>query len=163
MAGSNLVLGFENMLTMSNMNFFSRDSKCSSFDDRASGYSRGEGFGVLVIKRLADAIEDGDTIRAVIRSTGSNQDGRTPGITQPSGEAQAILIKNTYQKAGLDMESTRFFEAHGEYSILLRSFDAHSLTGTGTAIGDPTEANAIGEVFRKHRSTDDPLYVYVTP
>ncbi|KAL8875408.1 MAG: hypothetical protein Q9198_006231, partial [Flavoplaca austrocitrina] len=142
-AGSNLISGFENMLTMSNMNFHSPDAKCFSFDHRANGYSRGEGFAVIVLKRLVDAIEDGDTIRAVVRSTGSNQDGRTPGITQPSGEAQAALIKTTYQKAGLDMHLTRFFEAHG----------------TGTALGDPTEANAIGEVFREYRSAHDPLYI----
>ena len=114
------MLGVENTLTMSNLNFFSPDSKCFSFDDRANGYARGEGFGVLVVKRLSDAIEDGDTIRAVIRSTGSNQDGLTPGITQPSGEAQAALIKDTYQKAGLDMNSTRFFEAHGKVPENLR-------------------------------------------
>ena len=102
---------------MSNMRFFSPDGRCYSFDDRANGYSRGEGFGVLVLKRLLDAIADNDTIRAVIRSTGSNQDGRTPGITQPSTEAQARLIKNTYEKAGLEMEPTRFFEAHGESSM----------------------------------------------
>ena len=101
------------MLTMSTMKFFSPDARCFSFDDRANGYSCGEGFGVLIIKRLSDAINDGDTIRAVIRSAGSNQDGRTPGITQPSGEVQATLIKNTYRKAGLEMGPTRFFEAHG--------------------------------------------------
>lgn len=99
---------------MSNMNFFSPDSKCFSFDSRANGYARGEGFGVLVLKRLSDALEHGETIRAVIRSTGSNQDGRTPGITQPSSQAQVTLIKSTYHKAGLDMSSTRFFEAHGK-------------------------------------------------
>ncbi|KAL8724488.1 MAG: hypothetical protein Q9166_007922 [cf. Caloplaca sp. 2 TL-2023] len=142
-AGSNLVFGLENILTMSNMNFFSPDGKCFSFDHRANGYARGEGLGALIVKRLSSAIEDGDTIRAVIRSTGSNQDGRTPGITQPSGDAQATLIKHTYEKAGLDMKFTRFFEAHG----------------TGTAIGDPIEAAAIGDVFRKHRSPDDPLYI----
>lgn len=102
------------MLTMSNMNFFSPDGRCYSFDDRANGYSRGEGVGILVLKRLSESIADNDTIRAVIRSTGSNQDGRTPGITQPSTEAQARLIKQTYEKAGLEMEPTRFFEAHGE-------------------------------------------------
>ena len=113
-AGSNLVFGIENMLTMSNMNFFSPAEKCYSFDERANGYSRGEGFGVILVKLLSEAIRDGDTIRAVIRSTGSNQDGRTPGITQPSSEAQAALIRQTYGKAGLDMKATRFFEAHGE-------------------------------------------------
>ena len=114
MAGANVVLAVESVLSLTNMNFLSPDSRCYSFDDRANGYARGEGFGVVVIKRISDAIRDGDTIRAVIRSTGSNQDGHTPGITQPSKEAQARLIKETYDKAGLDLATTRFFEAHGK-------------------------------------------------
>ena len=95
------------------MNFISPDSRCFSFDNRANGYGRGEGVGVLVLKRLGDALNDGDTIRAVVRATGSNQDGRTPGITQPSRDAQERLIKETYQKAKLDMQTTRYVEAHG--------------------------------------------------
>ena len=75
--------------------------------------------GVLVLKRLTDALRDGDTIRAVVRSTASNQDGRTPGITQPSKTAQEILIRETYEKADLDIGITRYIEAHG----------------TGTAVG----------------------------
>lgn len=67
----------------------------------------------MVIKRLDDAIADGDTVRAVIRSSSSNQDGKTPGILQPSKDAQVRLIRDTYQKAGLDMGVTRYFEAHG--------------------------------------------------
>lgn len=74
----------------------------------------GEGFGVLVIEGLLNAIDDGGTIRAVIRATGSNQDGCTPGITQRSSDAQTALIKNIHEKAGLDMNYTRNFEAHGE-------------------------------------------------
>lgn len=127
------------------MNFLSPDSRCFSFDDRANGYARGEGFGVVILKRLSDALKDGDTIRAIIRSAGSNQDGRTPGITQPSREAQERLIKETYEKAGLSMQWTRYIEAHG----------------TGTAIGDPVEATAIGSAFRKYRSSEEPLYMYV--
>lgn len=96
------------------MNFVSPDSRCFSFDDRANGYGRGEGVGVLVLKRLIDALNNGDTIRAVVRSTGSNQDGRTSGgITQPSRDAQERLIKETYQKSGLNMQTTRYVEAHG--------------------------------------------------
>lgn len=128
---------------MTNLNFLSPDSKCYSFDSRANGYARGEGVGVVILKKLSDAIRDGDTIRAVIRATGSNQDGKTPGITQPSREAQERLIRETYRKAGLSMEPTRFFEAHG----------------TGTPIGDPREAQAIGNAFRQDRSPEDPLHV----
>lgn len=130
-------------LILSNMNFLSPDSRCYSFDSRANGYARGEGFGVLVLKRFVDAVRDGDSIRGVIRSTSSNSDGRTPGIAQPSREAQELLIKETYSKAGLDPRATRFFEAHG----------------TGTAVGDPIEAGAIGGAFAKYRSPEEPLYV----
>ncbi|RYP49220.1 hypothetical protein DL768_005037 [Monosporascus sp. mg162] len=113
------------------------------FDKRANGYARGEGIVAMVVKPLGVALRDGDVIRAVIRATGSNQDGRTPGLTQPSAEAQEILIRNVYQKAGLSFEDTRYVEAHG----------------TGTPTGDPIEMKAIGRVFRTHRSRQDPLYV----
>ena len=96
------------------MNFLSPHGRCFSFDDRADGYSRGEGVGVVVLKRLGDAIRDGDTIRAIARSSGSNQDGHTPGVTQPSKASQAALIRDTYVKAGLSLSETRFFEAHGK-------------------------------------------------
>lgn len=128
---------------MSDFNFLSPDSRCWSFDHRANGYARGEGFAILVAKRLSDALKDGDTIRAVIQSTALNQDGKTPGITQPDGQAQLALIRRVYQQVGLEMEPTRYFEAHG----------------TGTAVGDPIEANAIGKAFRHCRHAQDPLYV----
>lgn len=123
----------------------SHSSRSFSFDSRANGYARGEGFGVVILKRLEDAIMDGDTIRAVIRSTGCNQDGRTPGITQPSSVSQEHLIRETYRKAGLNMALTRFCEAHG----------------TGTAVGDPIESMAIGSAFREFRTPSNPLIVYV--
>jgi acyl transferase domain-containing protein len=143
------------------MGFLSPDSRCYSFDDRANGYARGEGCGVVVIKRVSDAIRDGDTIRAIIRSSGSNQDGHTPGLTQPSRDSQASLIRETYEKAGLDFSTTRFFEAHGNISVLLRKdiLLRDIPQGTGTTIGDPTEADAIGSVFRRYRSPADPLYM----
>lgn len=131
------------MHALSNLNLLSPDNQCFSFDSRANGYARGEGFGVLVLKRLEDAIRDKDMIRAVIRSTGSNSDGYTPTITQPNGVMQKDLIRNTYEKAGLSLSKTKFVEAHG----------------TGTVVGDPIEMNAIGESFRDTRSADDPLYV----
>ena len=105
-------------MSLSRMGFLSKDSKCFSFDSRANGYGRGEGFGVLIIKRLSDALLANDTIRAVIRATGSNQDGRTPGITQPSQVAQENLIRETYRKAALDMSVTRFVEAHGTGTLV---------------------------------------------
>ncbi|QSZ36869.1 hypothetical protein DSL72_006752 [Monilinia vaccinii-corymbosi] len=121
--------------------FLRRDSVCYSFDHRANGYACGEGTAVMVLKPIKQALKDNDIIRAVIRNTGTNQDGRTPGITQPSKEAQASLIQETYHRAGLDFKDTGFFEAHG----------------TGTPIGDPREAEAIGIAFKDH--VDEPLVV----
>ncbi|RYP89414.1 hypothetical protein DL769_000065 [Monosporascus sp. CRB-8-3] len=141
--GVNLVYHPNFMKMMSDSNFLSPDGRCWSFDQRANGYARGEGTAVVIVKRLADALRDGDTIRAVIRNTMSNQDGRTPGITQPNQEAQMNLIEQCYKKAGIDMEPTRFFESHG----------------TGTPVGDPVEANAIGRAFRSYRSSRDPLHI----
>lgn len=111
--GCNLFYNPDSMTELTDLNFLSKDSKCYSFDHRANGYSRGEGFGIVILKTLSDALRDGDTIRAVIRATGTNQDGRTPGITQPSSQAQKVLIRDTYASGGLDMSQTRYFEAHG--------------------------------------------------
>ncbi|RDW94182.1 type I polyketide synthase [Aspergillus mulundensis] len=141
--GVNLILAREWSNSLDNLGFFSQDNRCFSFSDQANGYSRGEGLGALIIKPLEDAILAGDTIRAVIRSTLSNQDGRTPGITQPSRTAQQKLIEDAYLHAGLSPAATRYFEAHG----------------TGTAVGDPTESRGIGAVFRPHRSQEEPLYL----
>ncbi|KAI0895664.1 hypothetical protein F4806DRAFT_502638 [Annulohypoxylon nitens] len=141
--GSNLILGPTIYQMLSSLNFLSADSKCYSFDHRANGYARGEGVIALVIKPLWDAVQDGDMIRAVIRSTSSNQDGHTPGLTQPSPQAQEDLIRQVYKKANLPLNVTRYFEAHG----------------TGTPVGDPIEMKAIGRVFRTSRSNEDPLYV----
>ncbi|KAL2845826.1 hypothetical protein BJX68DRAFT_277264 [Aspergillus pseudodeflectus] len=142
--GSNLVFHPDFMLIMSNMDFLSPTSRSHSFDHRANGYARGDGVSAVVLKQLSTAIHDGDTIRAVIRATALNQDGRTPGgITQPSGDAQRSLIQEAFARAQLDMAPVRFFEAHG----------------TGTAIGDPTEARAIGSVFCAYRSSESPLFV----
>jgi acyl transferase domain-containing protein len=139
--GSNLVFSLDPFVCLSNLGFLSPNSRCFSFDSRGDGYARGEGVGVLIIKRIKDAIRDGDTIRAVIRSTGSNQDGRTPGVTQPNKDSQEKLIRDTYLKAGLVMHQTMFFESHG----------------TGTAIGDPTEAAAIGAAFGRQHTPYHPL------
>jgi hypothetical protein len=98
------------------MGFLSPDSVCHSFDERANGYARGEGVIALVMKPVARAIEDNDMIRAVIRSTGSNQDGKTPGITHPSASSQEALIRSVHKRAGLDLASTRYVEAHGEWA-----------------------------------------------
>ncbi|GLA60098.1 hypothetical protein AtubIFM54640_011529 [Aspergillus tubingensis] len=142
-AGSNIILSPDVMQSLSNLNMLSPDGQCYSFDHRANGYSRGEGVGVLILKRVADAIRDNDTIRGIIRSTGCNQDGRTSSLTVPNLDMQTQLIKDIYKKAGLSMNPTRYFEAHG----------------TGTPVGDPTEANALGSAFRQTRTAIDPLWV----
>ena len=143
-AGTDLILSPDMMQVFSNVNMLSPDSRSYSFDHRSNGYGRGEGTGTLIMKRLSDAIRDGDTVRAIVRSTGSNSDGLTPsGIMQPGGASQARLIQQTYAKAGLSMKPTRFFEAHG----------------TGTPVGDPIECNAIGSAFRGARKSEDPLIV----
>lgn len=91
---------------MSHQGFLGQHGKCFSFDAGAEGYARGEGVGTVIVKRLRDAVRDGDTIRAVIRGTGINQDGRTPGLTLPDSGAQERLIKKVYASAGLDFDQT---------------------------------------------------------
>jgi acyl transferase domain-containing protein len=130
-------------MPLSRQGFLSPDSHCYSFDDRANGYSRGEGVGIVVLKRLSKAIQDGNTIRAIIRGTSTNQDGRTPSITQPSSLTQAALIRQAYKNAGLSFNATQYFEAHG----------------TGTSVGDPIEAQGINEVFSQHTDAEHALFV----
>ncbi|KAK2036708.1 PKSN polyketide synthase for alternapyrone biosynthesis protein [Colletotrichum somersetense] len=143
-AGVNLILHPNFMHQLSSMHMLSPEGISHTFDHRANGYGRGEGIGCLVVKRLKDALQDGDTIRAVIRGTRTNADGKTLGITQPSSEAQAELIKNTYEAAGLSLTDTQYFEAHG----------------TGTSLGDPIELSAIGKTLGAARSREEsPLYV----
>ncbi|KAH8889473.1 hypothetical protein GQ53DRAFT_869901 [Thozetella sp. PMI_491] len=141
--GSTMLLGPDSTIMLSSMGFLSPDSRSYSFDARANGYARGEGVVALVLKPLHRALKDGDVVRAVVRATGQNQDGRTPILTQPSADAQEALIRHVYGKAGLGFEETRYFEAHG----------------TGTPTGDVVEMTGIGKVFRNHRSPEQPLYV----
>ncbi|ORY16811.1 hypothetical protein BCR34DRAFT_506815 [Clohesyomyces aquaticus] len=133
--GTNLNLAPHDFISMTKMNMISGDGRSKMFNDTANGYGRGEGVAVVCLKRLDAAIEDGDYIECVIRETGTNQDGRTRGITMPSPQAQADLIRQTYRKAGLDPTQLgsrpSFFEAHG----------------TGTTVGDPVEAEAIAAAF----------------
>lgn len=126
------------ILTHAFYRFLSPDGRCYTFDERANGYARGEAIGCLILKPLADALRDQSTIRAIIRGTGSNQDGRTPGITLPSGTAQGALIRDVYSRAKLDPEETQVIEAHG----------------TGTQAGDPIETGAIARVFGVGRSSN---------
>ncbi|KAL2864983.1 putative polyketide synthase [Aspergillus lucknowensis] len=134
-AGAQLILGPEIYIHESKMNLLSPTGRSRMWDADADGYARGEGTAALALKRLSDAIRDGDHIECVIRETGINQDGRTSGLTVPSSEAQTSLIRDSYMRAGLDTSNPRdrpqYFEAHG----------------TGTKAGDPREAAAIYAAF----------------
>ena len=123
--------------------FLSDEGRCYSFDDRGSGYGRGEGIAALIIKPLDAALAAGDPIRAIIRNTAVNQDGKTPGTTMPSSEAQESMIRSAYADAGLDPTETAYVEAHG----------------TGTKVGDPLEITAIAAVLSKGRTHSNPLFV----
>ncbi|KAK4217471.1 Nonribosomal peptide synthetase 14 [Rhypophila decipiens] len=145
-AGVNLILGPEMFVIESKLHMLSPTARCRMWDASADGYARGEGIAAVVLKPLRQALADGNHIECVIRETGVNQDGRTPGLTVPSAVSQAALIKSTYARAGLNPADPRdrcqYFEAHG----------------TGTAAGDPKEAQAIRDVFfprDEKKKTDD--------
>ncbi|KAI3392870.1 hypothetical protein diail_5045 [Diaporthe ilicicola] len=140
---TNLILMPETSNHLSTLTFLSPDAKSKTFDASANGYARGEGVCMILVKSLAKALEDGDSIRAVIRGTAVNHDGRTPGINLPSTTAQEAMIRSAYDNAGLGFSETGYFEAHG----------------TGTAAGDPLEAAAVGRVFASSRKTGQPLYI----
>lgn len=108
----NLLLGPDMFTFLSNQQFLSPDGLCKSFDASANGYGRSEGIAAIILKRASDAIRDGDPIRAIIRATGVNQDGKTKSLTVPNADAQADLIRATYRAAGLDWKDTDYFEAH---------------------------------------------------
>lgn len=141
--GVGLVLGVEGTMHLNNLGFLNPAEHSRSFDAEAGGYARGEGCGILVMKRLDKALRDNDSIRAVIRASGVNSDGWTPGVTMPSLEAQAALIKSVYESHGLEYSSTQYVEAHG----------------TGTKAGDPIEMAAIHRTIGQGRSGRKQLYV----
>ncbi|KAI0186908.1 hypothetical protein F4808DRAFT_469206 [Astrocystis sublimbata] len=140
---SSLLLNPEMFVYLSNQGFLAPDGKCKSFDASADGYGRGEGFGCLILKRPGNAISDGDPIRAIIRGTGSNQDGRTVGLTMPSLDAQKSLIEEVYWKAGLNPGNTTYVEAHG----------------TGTKLGDSQEMSALAATIAAAHDTETTLLV----
>ncbi|KAL6902885.1 polyketide synthase-like protein [Trichoderma evansii] len=142
-AGTGMILTPETMLPMTALSLLSPDGKCFTFDSRANGYGRGEGVGVVVMKRLSDAIRDNDTIHAVMRASSINQDGRTKGITFPNKDAQTANIRAVYASAGLDFNQTGYIECHG----------------TGTQAGDCQELQAISETIASVRSVDNPIIV----
>ena len=139
--GANVLLTPATMITFSSAHMLAPDGRCKTFDAAADGYVRGEGCGVIVIKRLEDAIRDGDRIRAVIRGSAINQDGASGGLTVPNGVAQQRVIADALKRADLEPSDVGYLEAHG----------------TGTSLGDPIEAQAAGAVLGAGREPGQPL------
>lgn len=137
----NVMFRPEMMIAMCKGGFLAPDGRSKAFDDRADGYGRGEGAGVLVVKPWWKALADSDRIYALVRATGCNQDGKTNGITVPNGDAQKTLIKAVLERADVPVNKIRYVEAHG----------------TGTPVGDPIEARAIGETLGQPRDNGEPL------
>lgn len=129
--GVNVMLSPNPMLTMCKGQFLAPDGRSKAFDASANGYGRGEGAAVVLLKRLDLALADNNRIYAVIRASGVNQDGHTDGISLPSGDAQQSLARSVLTASGLRPTDVRYIEAHG----------------TGTRVGDPIEARALGAVY----------------
>ena len=125
------------------LHLLSPDGRSYAFDSRANGYGRGEGFAVVILKPEIAAIKGKDTVRAIIRGSGCNHDGKTRGLHLPSAEAQEALNRETYASACLDMKDTAYCEAHG----------------TGTAVGDPLEAKARAATLGKARDPTSALSI----
>lgn len=141
-AGTNLILSGDSTLAFQQSRMLSPDGRCKSFSADADGFGRGEGCGVVILKRLDDARRDGDRILALVRGSAANQDGPSSGLTAPSGPAQVAVIREALAQAGLGPEDVGYVEAHG----------------TGTALGDPIEAQALGVAFAG-RPSDRPLRI----
>jgi acyl transferase domain-containing protein len=141
--GVNLILSPYPHLTFSKARMLSADGRCKTFDAAADGYGRGEGCGVVVLKRLSQARADRDRVLAVILGTAVNQDGRSGGLTVPNGPAQEALIRRAVAASGLEPEAIGAIEAHG----------------TGTPLGDPIEVRALARALRADRSRAQPLVV----
>ena len=141
--GVNLILSPYTLVLLSKMRAMAKDGRCKTFDAAADGYGRGEGCGVLVLKRLSDALRDDDTIWAVIRGSAVNHDGPSGGLTVPNGPAQEKVLREAMAAAGVTPDKVAYVEAHG----------------TGTSLGDPIELFALGATMAKGRSKDNPLLV----
>lgn len=136
--GVNLILFPGVTISFSHARMMAADGRCKTFDARADGYVRSEGCGIVVLKRLSAALRDGDHIYAVLRGSAVNQDGRTAGITVPNGLAQQAVMRQALTRAGITADQLSYIETHG----------------TGTALGDPIEVQAIAEVLGEARTAD---------
>jgi myxalamid-type polyketide synthase MxaB len=139
--GVNAILQPEAFICFNRWGMMAPDGRCKTFDARADGFVRGEGCGIVVLKRLSDAVKDGDNILALIRGSAVNQDGRSSGLTVPNGLAQQAVLRKALSNAGVAPREVSYVEAHG----------------TGTALGDPIEVEALGAVLGKGRAADQPL------
>nr|AXM42951.1 polyketide synthase [Myxococcus fulvus] len=141
--GVNLVLVPDGTVTTCKARMLAVDGRCKSFDAAADGYGRGEGCGMVVLKPLSKAMEDGDHVLAVIRGTAVNQGGHSSDLTVPNGLAQQAVIQSALADAGLEPAQVDFIEAHG----------------TGTSLGDPIEMRALGAVFEQKKARGEVLRV----
>ncbi len=141
--GVNLILAPESTIAMSKLGTMARDGRSKAFDARADGYVRGEGGGVVVLKPLSLALEDGDPIYCVIRGSAVNNNGFGDGLLAPSAGAQEALLREAYARAGVNPADVGYVEAHG----------------TGTALGDRIEASALGAVLGAGRPAERPVHI----
>ncbi|NTX32850.1 SDR family NAD(P)-dependent oxidoreductase [Myxococcus sp. CA033] len=142
-AGVNLMLSPMSTIVECQMRMLSAEGHCKTFDARADGFVRGEGCGVVVLKRLSDALADGDEVIAVLRGSAVNHDGHSSGLLVPNGSAQERVIRSALRNGGVEPSQIDFVEAHG----------------TGTALGDPIEVEALGRVFQDERHREEPLLI----
>lgn len=140
---ANCILSPHGLVALAQMGALSKSARCQAFSKHADGYIRGEGVGVVLLKRLEDAERDGDYIYGVVEGTATNHDGRSNGLTAPNGKAQVKLIEYCLKKAGLSPGDIGYVEAHG----------------TGTYLGDPVELEGLYQVFGTSKSSADPLFV----
>ncbi len=141
--GVNCLLSPEFSINFSQARMLAPDGRCKTFDARADGFVRSEGCGVVVLKRLANAIANQDSVLAVIRGSAVNQDGRSSGLTVPNGPAQQAVIRQALTQAAIEPAAITYIEAHG----------------TGTALGDPIEVGALTAVFGDNHSPTHPLLI----
>ena len=141
--GVNLILSPEGAITFSQAGMMAADGRCKTFDASADGNVRGEGCGIVVLKRLEDALRDGDNIQAVIKGSAVNQDGLTNGLTAPNGPSQQAVIRQALKKAGVKPAQISYVEAHG----------------TGTSLGDPIEVNSLKNVLMEDREPNQTCWI----
>ena len=141
--GVNLMLTLDTFLPLQKAHMLSVSGLCKPFDDGADGYVRSEGCGIIVLKRLNDAIDAQDNILAVIKGGALNHDGRSASLTAPNGVSQQNVIKQALKNARVGPNELHYLEAHG----------------TGTPLGDPIEMHAINAIYGENRNSDAPLYV----